>query len=153
MRRRYRPSKGTGEARAQVRGVFQELRQLGFIARMNFLCCSSCASYELGTRWDKQPTKKGVVYFHRQNDENYRETGCLCIHYFGGQTGDSGEEASRKTKEVGDIITGLLSKRGVVYRWDGRPGRTIEVYDNEDILEAAEKRERERAEEVARYAE
>lgn len=150
-RRGYRPNRETGKAKTEVRGVFGELRRMGFIARMNFSCCSSCASYELGDRWDREPLKKGVVYYHRQNEEYYNECGCLTVHYFGGRTGDSREEASDKTKQVGDIVINLLAKRGMVYRWDGSPGSTIEVFDNLKLLEETEERERQRAEEAAQH--
>lgn len=153
MRRSYRSNRGTGEARNEIKEVFRELRHLGYLARMNFWCCQTCAGYALGEVWDKKPTKKGAIYFHKQNEERYWEQGVLDIHYFGGRTGDDAEEASRKTKEVGEAIVDLLVKRGVTYRWNGSSNKTIEVFDSSEILAKTEERERQRAEEIARHAE
>lgn len=153
MRRIRRPSRGTGEARNGVKEAFQELRRLGYLARMNFWCCSTCAGYALGQMWDKKPTKKGAIYFHRQNEEYYWESGRLHIHYFGGRTGDNGEEATRKTKEVGEAIVNTLVKRGITYRWNGSSDRAIEVFDSSELLAETEERERQRAEEAALHVE
>jgi len=134
-RRYYRVDKGTGEVREKVKEVFKVLRKHGFIARMNFLCCSTCASYELGERLNTSCDKKFVAYWHNQDEERYRETGHLHIRYF--------SKEGESIKEAGKDIIMLLKLAGVVYRWDGNTRRTIEVFETQELLDDLEKRERE----------
>ena len=46
---------------------FRRLQTMGVIARRNFRCCSTCASYELGQALEQKKGKWGYVYWHHQN--------------------------------------------------------------------------------------
>lgn len=57
--------------REKIRQAFRELRSQGYIARMNFLCCSSCAWYEITEGKNEDEISK-VVFFHQQDNESFR---------------------------------------------------------------------------------
>lgn len=143
-RRRYRPSISTGEARDKVKQVFKTLRRSGFVARMNFLCCSSCAGYVLGERLDASTDKEYAAYWHRQDEERYHETGYLYIRYFFGGHGDvlDADEQKAKDIEAGNKIAAVLTVYEVAYRWNGDPTRAIEVFDSQELLDGVETREK-----------
>lgn len=46
----------------RVNAAFKELRQLGYIARQNFKCCSSCAWAEIPEEADK------IVFYNQQSN-------------------------------------------------------------------------------------
>ena len=123
MRKVKHSNYANGKAWNQMKEIFKELRKRGFIARMNFKCCSTCASYDLTDIMDKDERIKYAVYWHRQVSERYKETGYLDLHYFGKEDFDT------------DIATGIiiaeLQKANVVFSWNGDTNKTIEVFDDE----------------------
>jgi hypothetical protein len=83
------------EIRAQIRKSFSELRKMGYTARMNFMCCSSCARAEI-------ENPKAVFYSHQSND-NLIKTGMIYLQW----SGDHSE------------IIPVLEKNGLVVIHDG----------------------------------
>lgn len=85
MRRRRQVEKGDPVARGKVLSAFAEMRSNGFLARANFMCCGSCAWYDLATKAselkDKGRTLNGCVSWHRQAEEWWKEIGRLSIAY------------------------------------------------------------------------
>lgn len=57
-----------GRSTALMR-AFDELADLGIVARGNFACCGNCASSEIGGERDDSRTWRGYVYFHAQDAE------------------------------------------------------------------------------------
>lgn len=57
-----------------LKPAFRELRKKGYIARMNFACCGSCAGYELNEDAKKRG-KDGVINWNRQEDSSARSYG------------------------------------------------------------------------------
>lgn len=52
--------------RKRLRKMFTKLRKNGFMARMNFMCCQSCAWNEIG---QTDPASKNVVFYHKQDND------------------------------------------------------------------------------------
>src|SRR5579863_6308129 len=102
----------TQDLRDAVKKAFSNLRKEGFIAKMNFMCCGSCAGYNIGADFDKkvleglQPNHypKGCVFFHHQDNQHFEDDGVLYLAY--GQI--EGTEAKAKTElstvEVGNKV-------------------------------------------------
>lgn len=71
----------TRDIKARLTKAFRELRREGFIARQNFACCGSCASYEIaksvsdkidaGLPEEQHPM--GCVFYSRQDNEAFAE--------------------------------------------------------------------------------
>jgi hypothetical protein len=59
--------------REKLRRAFRQLRSEGYLARMNFWCCSTCGSYDLAEQADQMAEEgeppKGAVFWHQQSDE------------------------------------------------------------------------------------
>ncbi len=118
------------EVRSKVLDVFKELRKQGFLARAKFLCCQSCAGYELATRAEAMLTDgknvKGAVFWTRQDEESFWRTGRLYLSYGEIHTTGFGR-IGLSTKEIGKLVCNLLSKFGVSYEWNGSPDERIMV--------------------------
>ena len=119
--------RATGEAYDKVKVVFKELRKKDFIARMNYMCCSTCASYNIESALNKNLNKKYGAFFHRQTTEHYNESGLLYIYFFG--------DTDLFTETAGSIITNELSKVDAIYSWNGKFGSAISVYDNQEVFD------------------
>lgn len=57
----------TADFRKKLRKMFATLRKAGFTARMNFMCCQSCAWAEIG---NIEPQPEDVVFYHNQDNAN-----------------------------------------------------------------------------------
>src|SRR3972149_4184967 len=59
------------ELKEKIGAAFAELRADGFLAKQNYLCCSSCAGYAMAERAsqlaDRGRRVAGVVFYHRQD--------------------------------------------------------------------------------------
>jgi len=111
-------------AKEQMRTVFKKLRKKECLCRMAYGCCMNCACAELEQMRNKRKLK-GVVYWHRQDEGNYKKTGILEVRYFTA----SGEES----KALGDYIATLLNNLNAIWNWDDDPAHTITVYNTEEI--------------------
>jgi hypothetical protein len=103
--------------------VFPILRKLGFVARMNFSCCASCASYELA-QVAKERNKTKIVFYHMQADESFKRSGKVCLYYF-----SMLDNESRK-REVGIEISNIARQCGLNVTWDGNENTAIVVCKN-----------------------
>ena len=85
--------------------AFKDLRKKGYFARMNFLCCQSCA-------WKAVPQDaEKVVFYHDQDAENLKEGGDLYLAW----SGDANH------------IINILSRRGLICEWNGDNSKRILV--------------------------
>lgn len=167
---RNRNFKATGSARDVLGIVFGQLRKLGYLARMNFLCCAGCASYDLATRAaalkDKGKTVNGVVFWHRQDEDRYQESGRLFLRYGKASTQEHGD-IGKPTVEVGHEVVNLINKAAAEYaainarasgreeslvtvQWDGNESSCIEVLDA-GLLEREAREEQEHKDRTARW--
>ena len=110
----------SGRARDLIRPVFARLRSEGFVARMRFACCQSCAVEALSRNaTDGQP----VVYYHAQDAEDLvTEGGCWLA--FGAFNGDD-----NATVEVGDRIVQACREGGLHVEWARDASQRIWVQD------------------------
>lgn len=97
-----------------VKKAFVELRKAGFIARANFMCCMSCASYGLGEIARERGIEK-LAYWHHQDEDRLKERGQLCVRYF------SMKDDDEATKVVGQEIVEALKRNGLNVEWSGDP--------------------------------
>lgn len=121
--------------RAAIRAAFATLRKKGYIAKMNFMCCSSCAWYEIGgkalsghQRSDIEEPKKAVFYNKQSHESAFREKSRgwstksrryismmlqndLCLQW----SGDAKE------------IIAALEAEGLKVEWNGTDQNTINV--------------------------
>jgi len=153
---RSRYSRCDGSAKEIVREVFVELRKRGYLARMDFSCCGSCAGYELATKAtelkDKGKTVEGCAFYHHQDETRYQDSGRLFIR-FGHLGTERYGDLGKPTEEAGKEIVALLSAtavkhtdasgRTVQVEWDGQGHSCIQLLDV--LAQEAEKAEKERA--------
>ena len=120
--------------RKRVRAAFMELRQTGLICRMGFRCCMSCATAELEPMLQKRGLS-AAVYFHRQDDESFRDGHDLHIRH-APLDGDDTEA----WKALGYQVVSALEAQGLTVEWDGDIYNTIVVKTVESYraLKAAE---------------
>ena len=106
-----------------LKEAFIKIRKQGIIARMNFWCCSSCASYDLNQKLKKDPRKKGYVFWHNQDEESFKRTGTVFLGFGSGKDSELGEE----DKTVAENIVKVLKEINIPYEWDGNPRIRIKV--------------------------
>lgn len=102
------------EDKEKVNQLFLNLRKSGYIARQNFTCCGSCASYELGEYCETKGIPEGqrkVVYYHRQDTDRFQDRGRLMLGWSG-----NGTEIVRMAKDL-----------GITTAWDGSEDTRIEL--------------------------
>jgi len=131
MRRQRTVSQERVEA---LKDVFKKLRKQGFLARMNFSCCASCAGFELaeiaeglidaGKR--SAESIKGAVYYHRQDKDSMYSSGWLHIRYCS-LTIKKNKEIGIDAKKIGEAVCALLKNAKLGYMWNGDSGKTIQV--------------------------
>lgn len=86
---------------------FAQLRKMGYFARMNFWCCSTCA-------WADVPEEKSdkVIFYHNQDNDSLKESGSTYLAW-----------ASPNPQEIIDV----LKNNGLTVEWDGKSGTRILV--------------------------
>jgi hypothetical protein len=121
------------EIHEKLKQLFKDLRKQGIISRMNFSCCSSCGGYEITTmaqkRIDEGTPKesiRGCCFYHHQDQQGWDRNESLMLRY-GDMSSEKYGDIGLPTIEVGKIITSLLDKYGVQYKWDGNPNSCIEI--------------------------
>jgi len=92
--------------KSRITEAFRELRKLGYFARQNFLCCQSCAWYEV----PKEKAEK-VVFYHNQDNDRLKSEGKCHLAWAGD----------------GNEIVSVLNKHGVKTEWDGSSNTRIVI--------------------------
>jgi hypothetical protein len=126
------------ELREAVRKAFSNLRKQGFVAKMNYLCCGSCAGSNIGADFDKkvleglQPNHypKGVVFFHQQDNQYFEDKGVLYLCYGDIEGSESKAKTELPTLEVGKKVIETLIEAGIPQtqiEWDGDENTCIKV--------------------------
>ncbi len=112
--------------RNAVGKAFAALRKQGFIARVNFSCCTGCASHEL-SGMARARSKNRAVFWHRQDDQSFREGYPLHIRYF--YLAPEGNESDTTAEEtaVGEQVAAALKEQHLKTEWEGDPHYTIQV--------------------------
>lgn len=109
--------------------IFPELRKHGLLARMNFECCSSCASYALYEdmkRINIQNNKKkkiiGSVFYNRQDEDHLKRTGIVYLKYMA-----ANEDNDTDAVAIGMLIRTISERFNLQVTWDGTSSRAILV--------------------------
>jgi hypothetical protein len=105
------------------------------IARQNFLCCGSCAGYDIATRVVEDIDKGkdpqailGCVFYTRQDAAalSSRTAKTMYLAYGPLNTKKHGV-IGRTEDEVGRIVCRALRESGIAYEWDGDPKKRIAI--------------------------
>lgn len=116
------------ELKDAVKAAFKDLRQLGFAARMNFLCCQSCGHYslsDLATKTAQPAGEPDYVFYHAQSAAAFAEPitplNPLFLHWSG----------------RGEPIRSALVANGLIVNWDGDRSKAMEVTGLDPAVTAA----------------
>lgn len=108
--------------------VFPELRKHKILARMNFECCSSCASYALCEDMKRINTQEnyrkiiGAVFYNRQDEDHLKRTGIVHLKYMAVD-----DDINDNAIEIGTLIKTISEKFKLKITWDGSPHKAITV--------------------------
>jgi hypothetical protein len=91
------------------------------ICRMNFTCCQTCGTAEIGGEADESHI--GYCFFHRQDTEAAAEGAGLSLRY-GAFKKDKADESA---VNIGRKIVARLREVGLNVDWDEDPKKTIEL--------------------------
>lgn len=86
--------------------LFEALEQVGYFARQNFMCCQTCACYEIPESYSKK-----YVFYHEQDTENAISSNSLHLAWAG-----NGKE-----------IVKLAEEAGLSVEWEGTEAKRIQV--------------------------
>lgn len=114
--------------------AFKRLRKIGFIAKQNCECCSTCAGYTIAENAEKmietnKETKnkiKGAVFYHAQDTEKMKNDGVLYLR-FGSIESNKFGSIGLKTKEVGQAVCDVLKECDLSFEWNKNPNTCIKV--------------------------
>jgi hypothetical protein len=119
QRRKRNDPYNISHLRFQLKEAFKRIRKKKLYARMNFLCCSSCASYDLSTKLNNSNTKLGYAYWHSQDEESLQTHGYLLVGY--------GAKVKKDHVKVGQMIVDTLEEMGIPHKWSGDSDERILV--------------------------
>ena len=129
----YKQFESWSTGKQKLKDAFALLRKEGLIAKQNFSCCGSCASYEIGEQARKRAKKfgkypKGCVFYNRQSTQGMYETGTVYLSYSGFETrnGKLRKECLSDT-EIGELIVDKMSEVGLATDWNGDPAKCVMV--------------------------
>ena len=103
-----KPVKPEPIGRDKISAAFRELRKDGYLARMNFMCCSTCGWAALEEASNK------VVFFHNQDNDRLKETGKTFLSWSGN----------------GKKLVKVLKKHKLKPIWDGENTTRISININ-----------------------
>lgn len=131
---RFRKEIDVTVVRKKVIEAFKLLRKKGLIARSNFSCCQNCAGYAIAGYLEELPESKrkkikGVVYWHKQDEQSFRESGTLYLAYGDVDTKKCGV-VGLPTAEVGKIICDTFKELSIPFEWNGNGETRIKVLTN-----------------------
>jgi hypothetical protein len=99
--------------RARIRMAFNELRETGWFARMNFFCCQTCGCAAVPESYNNK-----FVFYHAQDAESINDNGDLDEHGMYLSHGEGGN---------GTEIMEILNKHGLNVEWNGNNDTRILV--------------------------
>jgi hypothetical protein len=103
----------------RIERAFAALEKKNILTRMNFTCCNTCGSAEIGG--DRQEEDRGYAFFHEQSMETAISNGELYINF-----GSFSRSVTRDV-EVGKTIVRALKKAGLTVKWNNDPDTKIKV--------------------------
>ncbi len=70
---RWKQEYDHSEFRNKILNAFRLLRSRKVMARANFMCCGSCASYDMWTKMEEKGGYIGGVFWHKQSEEGLEQ--------------------------------------------------------------------------------
>ncbi len=131
MYKRFKYSDSGG--RGKLTDAFKLLRKEGLIAKQNFSCCGSCATYEIGEQAKKRAKKfgkfpKGYVQYNRQSTEGIETFGSVNISYGAFYSrNDIRRKECFTDLEIGRLIEAKMKEVGLKTKWDGDVHKCVNV--------------------------
>ena len=131
MYKRFEYSDSGG--REKLTKAFKLLRKEGLIAKQNFSCCGSCASYEIGEQAKTRAKKfgkfpKGSVFYNRQSTESMEITGTVYLSYGAFYSrNDIKRKECFDDVEIGKLIVEKMKEVGLKTKWDGDADKCVQV--------------------------
>jgi hypothetical protein len=134
---RYKEFAGYRETRESVMAVMAEMRKLGYVARANFMCCGGCAGSAISKDTaknvlaGKKKLPAGGVFWHRQDEESFREHGELNIRYGRIECWDDEKciwKSELPDSYIGHLLERKLKEKGLKVEWSGDVDETITVH-------------------------
>ena len=113
------------EVRVRIARAFRSLRKQGFIARMDYGCCRSCAGGELDALINARNAKGAnitmYVYFTRQGTESLKDGHDLYLSY------GAPAMSPARTEDAGHLLKDALVAEGLTVEWDGSPAMCVKI--------------------------
>jgi len=110
--------------KALLAKAFADLRKQGFVAKQNFMCCSSCACASIWTDIEKAPGKYiGAVYYHKQDTDHLKESGEFCVG-FGPMNVDAEDWVWLL---AGHAAKTTFERHGLAVEWDGTKNQRLTI--------------------------
>ena len=100
-----------------LEAAFDELEDVGIVARENFACCARCGHGEIRAEMDED--SRGYVFFHEQRTEAAVRDGLLYLYFGAGESHDAADVAR-------DVV-GRLRDEGLPAEWNGDADTAILV--------------------------
>ncbi len=132
-----------GEVRSNLTRAFDELNQLGVLARENFTCCGTCAATEIHDERDDSRHWHGYLWYHQQDTESLvaAPDGSVYLGYGAypppafdkAAFDDLTEEEQRSRYEadvrrmLDDLVFPVLRKHGMQTEWNRSQATRIRV--------------------------
>lgn len=114
--------------REKLNIAFKIMRKNGLIARQNYLCCGSCAGYDLTIdavkRVQSGKIVNGCCFYTRQDNSGLQFNGRVYLGYGCLESTEAGT-IGLSTEHVGVIVVDALDRAGLKYEWDGNPDTRI----------------------------
>lgn len=123
MRRRRKIHPDFDVVKENLKYLFQDLRKQGYVAKVNFSCCSSCGSYECRELAIKQKKTK-IVFYHRQGEEGLKYNGNVYLHHFTIVGDENLQDASDKSSAE-QIVDIAKKYPAIVTEWSGDVNKCI----------------------------
>jgi hypothetical protein len=128
------------EAKELVKQVLKDMRSIGYITRMNFMCCGGCAGAAIAgmaeERIDRGDDIKGAIFWSRQSNDAFEEQAWKWSYTYKGHDlyinfGQVGTEkhgdVGHPTEVTGALLYGMLKAKGLNVEWDFDPNHCVIV--------------------------
>lgn len=96
-----------------IASAFRDLRNIGFIAKANFMCCQGCGWADIRNSGGNEGSN--IVFYHKQDGERFDRNGSLRESIYIAHQGD--------TMKAVDA----LRLKGLIVQWDGKREHRIKI--------------------------
>ena len=126
-------SKFSADNKAKLDQAFKALRKLGYVAKQNYLCCSSCAGAQIAhdirnMSLADRAKVKGCVFYHKQGGDSMRDYGRFMLHF--GPVKVDNETIGSMAWACGIDACRALGDAGLKFEWNQKPDSCIEVIND-----------------------